>query len=258
MKKNASKYLFEFIVIVLGISVSFAIDEWDQNRKNKIQHIKDLQSLRNDLVNDSLMFASVQFQLDRGKKKVNELLNEIELYQARKLDYNEFTKRIINIAFPYDNKTFFMTDATFKSLISSNRIDLFPDNIHSLINDYYESIRKRINDNNHMIDDNAIKYYHDYHPFALYYVNSLVDLGFTEFKARELEINQIDKKLLPRFKKYFSYDGIKNIYTSHTFLQFTSSLKNRIHKYNNQISIYKKKRDVIAEEINRRIVEINR
>ena len=144
LKKQIIRYSFEFLVIVMGISVSFWINEWDETRSNKNQYLKDLKSIRNDLKNDSLMFVKVQTQLERGKLKINQLLNEIELYQNHKIEYDEFSSRIINIAFLYDNQTFFMTDATFKSLISSNRIDLFSDNLHSLMNDYYESIRKRI------------------------------------------------------------------------------------------------------------------
>ena len=144
LKKQIIRYSFEFLVIVLGISVSFWINEWDKSRSNNAQYVKDLKSIQNDLKNDSIMFAKVKYQLDRGKLKINTLINEIELYQNKQIDYNEFSSRMIKIGFLYDNQTFFMTDATFKSLISSNRIDLFSDNLHSLMNDYYESIRKRI------------------------------------------------------------------------------------------------------------------
>ena len=46
-----------------------------------------------------------------------------------------------------------MTDASFKSLISNSRINFFPEEIHTLMNKYYESVLKRVNDNNHMVDD---------------------------------------------------------------------------------------------------------
>ena len=161
LKKQIIRYSFEFLVIVLGISVSFWINEWDKSRSNNAQYVKDLKSIQNDLKNDSIMFAKVKYQLDRGKLKINTLINEIELYQNKQIDYNEFSSRMIKIGFLYDNQTFFMTDATFKSLISSNRIDLFSDNLQSLMNDYYESIRKRITDNNQMVDNTSIKYYQE-------------------------------------------------------------------------------------------------
>jgi hypothetical protein len=253
LKKQIIRYSFEFLVIVMGISVSFWINEWDETRSNKNQYLKDLKSIRNDLKNDSLMFVKVQTQLERGKLKINQLLNEIELYQNHKIEYDEFSSRIINIAFLYDNQTFFMTDATFKSLISSNRIDLFSDNLHSLMNDYYESIQKRITDNNHMVDNTSIKYYQDYHPFSIYYANAIIDLGFSEFKARETEIDALDDELINHFKRYFYKAEIKKIYSSEKFLIHTSSFKNRIYKYDNQIAIFTNKRNVIAKEINENI-----
>ena len=54
MKKLAIRYFLEFLVIVVGISFSFWIDEWNRNRIEKIQHIKDIESILDDLDNDSL------------------------------------------------------------------------------------------------------------------------------------------------------------------------------------------------------------
>lgn len=250
LKKQIIRYSFEFSVIVMGISVSFWLNEWDTRRSDKNQYFKDLISIQNDLKNDSIMFVKVQTQLDRGKLKINQLLSEIELYHAQKIDYTEFSSRIIKIAFLYDNQTFFMTDATFKSLILNNRIDLFPDTLHSLMNDYYESIQKRITDNNHMVDNTAIKYYQEYHPFSIYYANAIIDLGYSEFKARETEIAVLDDELLNHFKNYFNKKEIKKIYTNEKFLIHTSALKNRIYKYDNQISIFVNKRNIIAQQIN--------
>ena len=39
------KYSLEFIVIVVGISFTFWIDEWNRNRLEDIQHIKDINSI---------------------------------------------------------------------------------------------------------------------------------------------------------------------------------------------------------------------
>ena len=55
LKKQIIRYSFEFLVIVMGISVSFWINEWDETRSNKNQYLKDLKSIRNDLKNDSFV-----------------------------------------------------------------------------------------------------------------------------------------------------------------------------------------------------------
>ena len=41
-RKLLIKYSLEFVVIVVGISVTFWIDEWNRNRIEQIQHVKDL------------------------------------------------------------------------------------------------------------------------------------------------------------------------------------------------------------------------
>ena len=58
-KKLLIKYSLEFIVIVVGISVTFWIDEWNRNRLERIQHIKDIESIIDDLENDSLIIDRV-------------------------------------------------------------------------------------------------------------------------------------------------------------------------------------------------------
>mgnify|MGYP000492094069 CR=1 FL=1 len=57
------KYSLEFIVIVVGISVTFWIDEWNRNRLEEIQHIKDIESIIDDLENDSLVIDRVNILL---------------------------------------------------------------------------------------------------------------------------------------------------------------------------------------------------
>jgi len=69
-KKLLIKYSLEFIVIVVGISVTFWIDEWNRNRLERIQHIKDIESIIDDLENDSLIIKRVNTSLDTGKTKL--------------------------------------------------------------------------------------------------------------------------------------------------------------------------------------------
>ena len=63
------KYSLEFIVIVVGISVTFWIDEWNRNRLEEIQHIKDINSIIDDLDFDSLTIKRVNSSLELGDIK---------------------------------------------------------------------------------------------------------------------------------------------------------------------------------------------
>jgi len=50
MRKYLLKYSLEFLVIVMGISVSFWVNEWNENRKRKIIEIKHLKELKSDIL----------------------------------------------------------------------------------------------------------------------------------------------------------------------------------------------------------------
>ena len=49
MKKKLIKYSLEFLVIFLGISLSFVINNWNENKKRKIVEIKHLKELKSDI-----------------------------------------------------------------------------------------------------------------------------------------------------------------------------------------------------------------
>ena len=78
-RKLLIKYSLEFVVIVVGISVTFWIDEWNRNRIEQIQHVKDIESIIDDLDNDSLIINRVNQSLDTGRFRTDRLINLIEL-----------------------------------------------------------------------------------------------------------------------------------------------------------------------------------
>ena len=84
-RKLLIKYSLEFIVIVVGISVTFWIDEWNRNRIEQIQHVKDIESIIDDLDNDSLVINRVNQSLDTGRLRTDRLINLIELKLDNKI-----------------------------------------------------------------------------------------------------------------------------------------------------------------------------
>ena len=231
------KYSLEFIVIVVGISVTFWIDEWNRNRLEEIQHIKDIESIIDDLENDSLVIDRVNISLDSGKIKTEKLIVLIEENFNSKLNYKNYYNKIIDIGYLWTYQTFFMTDATYKSLISNGRINLFPQQIHSSMNKYYEAIAKRINDYNKIVDDIAIRYYNYYHPFLTlfsyenfrYNVQSDVRLGVVGSE------NSFKNNTIKKFDNYFESKEAKEHYTSIDFYTNTINLRNRAGNYSRRI-----------------------
>ena len=93
-KRLLIKYSLEFIVIVVGISFTFWIDEWNRNRLEKIQHIKDIESIIDDLENDSLIIGKVNVSLDTGRVRSKRLIDLIELRSDKKITYNKCWLRL--------------------------------------------------------------------------------------------------------------------------------------------------------------------
>jgi hypothetical protein len=53
IRNRLPEYLIEFIIIVLGITLSFMLNEWRNNRDNRAAEIEALQAIHADLVADS-------------------------------------------------------------------------------------------------------------------------------------------------------------------------------------------------------------
>jgi hypothetical protein len=62
------QYLFEIIVIFVGISISFWFDEWRENRKDREMERKHLIDVKNNLIQDTLILSRI---IEGGKTFVN-------------------------------------------------------------------------------------------------------------------------------------------------------------------------------------------
>ena len=43
------KYFYEIIAIVIGITISFIVDEWREDRQNRTETVNSLSSIKEDL-----------------------------------------------------------------------------------------------------------------------------------------------------------------------------------------------------------------
>lgn len=250
-KRLLIKYSLEFIVIVVGISFTFWIDEWNRNRLEKIQHIKDIESIIDDLENDSLIIGKVNVSLDTGRVRSKRLIDLIELRSDKKITYKKFYEGIINVGYVWTYQTFFMTDATYKSLISNGRINLFPQKIHSLMNKYYEATAKRISDHNKIVDDIAIKYYGSYHPFVTLFSyenfnNNIVQDVRLGVRGGGLSFDNLSEK---KFNKFFENQDMKKLYSSIHFYSNSINLSNRVGNYTRRIAELDSERGELSKSI---------
>ena len=213
----------------MGISVSFWVNEWNNDRLNFTSHERDIKSLISDLKNDSIKYELVLKDLIDGEKSTKKIAKLSESLISNKISYNYFTNEIIKIGVPYNYQTFFMTDGNYKSLQADNKINLFSAGLQKIINNYYEFISKRIFDNNHLVDNTTINYYNNVHTFSVYY-----------------SVNKDDYEKVKSFKNYFINDLMKKKYSDINFLNETNNLLERILIYKRQISNFSNQRDELA------------
>ena len=187
MKKYLIKYTLEFIVIVTGISLSFWINEWDNNRMNSDKELYFLNGLKNDL-----------------EKQLNSLNNYTEFsnqtidYGASILeDYSIFetlskTDSLnIKLSRLMYSRSYPEVNTTFNELKSTGQFNLFKEKLlASKIIKYYqdsENYKKRLNKN---ID---IVYYNEIFPIIKSSI--IIDPNNFGYENKKINILGIEKSL---------------------------------------------------------------
>jgi hypothetical protein len=128
-------YLIEILVIILGISITLALEEWRDNAKEKHLEQVYLKNLRTDLGLDrqTLKYSSSATQklLDRG----NELLAYVGNPAGKALAFDQVIKDVQHIL---ERPKFISNDATFSDLKSSGNLHLLEDiRLKNLLFAYY-------------------------------------------------------------------------------------------------------------------------
>ena len=135
IKEMWPAYLIEIIVIILGISITLALEEWrDNSKENHLEQIylKNLQTdIGTDLTSLSLAINGTKSLLQRG----NELLG-----YARSADNKNISPGQVNedVRAILGRPNFFTSDASFTDLKSSGNLHLIKDiQLKNLLFAYY-------------------------------------------------------------------------------------------------------------------------
>jgi hypothetical protein len=214
------KYTLEFLVVFLGVTISFWLSEWNEGRKTDEKHREDIISLLQDLERDEQRLARVDTSIMEGMSKTKRLIAATEDLRADRIGYSTFADSMIAIGAPYDYSTFFMNTATYKSLLSNGRIQEFPPEVNKRIRDYYEYVSKRVEDNNHIVDDVCLNYYNQHH--------LLVNFMQGEEPRKSSE----------EAKRFLMEPDIREHLEQMAFLTQTQAMKVRISIHQNQVEGY--------------------
>lgn len=119
LKKKWPEYLLEIIVLVIGIYGAFAVDNWNEQRKDRKQEIKILKSLKSDL--------SIEFTNNNNFKKLREEKAKacaFLLFDSIPKSRNEIVNYINQYSTVLFWRTYVPNNNTFKELVSSGNLSL--------------------------------------------------------------------------------------------------------------------------------------
>ena len=150
MKKYILKYTFEFLVIVMGISVSFWLNNWNENIKQISLQNKFIASVKEDLKQDKEFIKRVINGIEPKRQVYLTLVNEMdELY------YND-RKSLDSLIGIYSTsqRTFYPIFGSYESAVSGNQITVFDNKelIQKIIK-LYNSRYNRLEDNGRIADE---------------------------------------------------------------------------------------------------------
>ena len=97
MKKHLLKYSLEFLVIVMGISVSFWLNNWTENNKYKKARNEFLISLKQELILDTIQLSKKIADFSSINDNVIKGIALIDKFQHTEIEKNEFQSAIIPI-----------------------------------------------------------------------------------------------------------------------------------------------------------------
>jgi len=226
-------FVLDFIVVFLGITVSFWLNEWNHDRRNLALHEQDIQSLIEDLEQDGARLEEVVDFADDGIANVLKVLEVTHAFRNDELSYEDFSKVLIEVGEVYIYATFYMNSATYKSLLANGRIQLFSAHENKLIRDYYEYVSKRVDDNNDIVDALMLEYYNRHHPFC--------NLSYTD--APQGDPAAADSPI--QAQDFFKDPAVRELYSGLPFLLGTMMVHDRIGSHKEQLGRYKELRDAL-------------
>ena len=158
MKKNLTRYLLEFAVIVAGITISFWINEWDSRKDDSVRQLHYITGLISDLEKQLLLFEDhVEFS-NSSISNCSSILNEFREkgnFSGIPEINDKLSRLMYSIKYPEVN-------TIFNELESTGQFDLINnDSLTSKIIKYYQNSKNYSN----RVDANMdVVYYQEIFP----------------------------------------------------------------------------------------------
>ena len=148
MKKILARGGIEFLAVLLGISLSFNVDEWKQDKEIEKRLKSDYINIQKDLRKDIALLEKVivsQQKSFEGGSVALEMITNKEMF-----DYNKFIENLKKV---WNGSTFFGTSSAYNASVSSGRLTYFGnDEITNEIGIIYGHFYSRMDLNGEQLD----------------------------------------------------------------------------------------------------------
>ncbi|MEK6476907.1 DUF6090 family protein [Catalinimonas sp. 4WD22] len=132
----------DLIVVILGISIAFTLNNWNNNRQESKLRKKYLSYLYNDLKKDSLNLAYALEGIKKEGRRADSIIVSINWKsQNRGVEIGSLFSKVGDVSGSFSPENY-----TYRAMQQSGNIALLSDSLQILLgelNDEYENIRKQ-------------------------------------------------------------------------------------------------------------------
>jgi len=137
-KIDWSNHLVELLVVFIGISLAFMLNNWRENRSDQIMAEKYINSFRNDIEYD---FAQLDSIISRDEKKLDRFIQLIKSLKDNSATISDAERIIGDMA---TLNPFMPKISTYESIKNSGHLNLLTDyNIRERLIQYYQSLEDK-------------------------------------------------------------------------------------------------------------------
>lgn len=163
--KNLKKFIFEFVIVTLGIMAAFTINKWDENSKLKKEEQDSYRSLKQDLESELYVYNFYKEKLIRSNKYLAPILEK---------NYDQVDSLLfyLNIGFDLQER-----NATYVNLKFSGKLEILSNQeIKGRMILYYETYYQGLENMSNWNYDFRLNFLHPYTLKELKYNASKEDL----------------------------------------------------------------------------------
>ena len=187
--RSLKSFAFEFLMIAIAVFVGSLGEYFLDHRIIEERLHNGLVSMREDLDTDLRNLDRIIAQCDSGIEFLIRTRQSAVEYHTGKLSGAEYLRRLVDdLPNVYIYHTFFMDRTSFTNLSSAGLMNVEDSaELRAAISEYYEVYGKRLNDNNALLDKEAIAYYERSFP-----LQSALESGRFNIEGRQTTAQNVD------------------------------------------------------------------